>query len=131
MQRDKKITQFAKKLVRLSKDGDLVTEAKVGEVLAALKQAKPRHLGAILKTYLRYIKREVAAQTALVATPGALGTETLEALETHFSDLYQRTVRSETRDDASLIAGVRVRVGDDVYDASVAGRLERLAAQVH
>ena len=29
------------------------------------------------------------------------------------------------------IAGVRVRFGDDVYDASVAGRLQRLAESVN
>jgi len=131
MQRDKKITQFVKKLVRMSKDGGVVTEARVGEVLSALKQARPRHLGRILKTYLRYIQREVAAQTALVSTPGDLSPEALQAIATHYSKIYGRTIQGATRQDPSLIAGVRVRVGDDVYDASVAGRLKRLAEQVH
>ena len=38
MKRDKKITQLAKKLVELSKEDGLVTEARVVEVLAGLKQ---------------------------------------------------------------------------------------------
>jgi F0F1-type ATP synthase delta subunit len=46
--------------------------------------------------------------------------------------LKSTTVRSKAvaAEDASLIAGVRVRVGDDSYDASVSGRLQRLAERV-
>ena len=54
MTRDKKVLSFAKKLVEMSRDNGVVTEAKVAEVLAALKQAKPRHELQVLKTYLSF-----------------------------------------------------------------------------
>lgn len=131
MKRDKKITQLAKKLVELSKDNGIVTEAKVGEVLAGLKQIQPRHYLLTLKTYLTYLRREIALQTAIVSTPAALSPDALRSLEAKFSSLYGRSVSAVTKTDPSLIAGVRVRVGDDVYDASVAGSLQRLAENVH
>lgn len=132
MKRDKKITRFAKKLVELSKDGEgIVTEAKVGEVLAGLKQVKPRHNLLILKSYLELVRREVALQTAVVATPAALSDDALKAIEANFTELYGRKINAVSTSDSSLIAGVRVRVGDDLYDASVAGRLQRLAEQVN
>lgn len=132
MQRDKKTTRLAKKLVELSReDNGVVTDAKVGEVLAGLKQVEHRHPLLVLKAYLYYLRREVALQTAVVWTPGALGAESLEAIAAKFTQQYARPISAETREDASLIAGVRVRVGDDVYDASVAGRLKRLAESVH
>ena len=131
MKRDKKITQFAKKLVELSKEGGVVTEAKVTEVLAGLKQVQPRQYLAILKSYLAYIRRELAAQTAVVATPSALSDDALKAIEAKFSSVYGRPIKAVAENDSSLIAGVRVRVGDDLYDASVAGRLKRLAEQVN
>ncbi|WP_269524098.1 F0F1 ATP synthase subunit delta [Coraliomargarita parva] len=132
MKRDKKITDFAKKLVQLSKDdAGVVTEERVTDVLAGLKQVQPRNYLGILKTYLRYIQRELALQTAVVATPGALSPDALKAIESNFSKLYNRPISAVTTTDASLIAGVRVRVGDDVYDSSVAGRLKRLAEAVH
>jgi F-type H+-transporting ATPase subunit delta len=132
MKRDKKITQFAKKLVQLSKDAQgVVTEAQVGQVLAAIKQAEMRGHLSILKTYLSYLRREVALQTALVSTPGSLSQESLDAISTKFTALYGRTVTAQVKADPSLIAGLRVRVGDDVYDASIAGRLQRLAENVH
>lgn len=132
MKRDKKITQLAKKLVELSKDEQgVVTEAKVGEVLAGLKQVAVRHHLSVLKAYLNYLRREIALQTAVVSTPDSLSSETLQAIAAKYTAIYGRPVSAVVKSDPSLIAGVRVRVGDDVYDASVAGRLQRLAENVH
>jgi len=131
MKRDKKIIQLAKKLVQLSKDDNgVVTEAKVGEVLAGLKQVQHRQHLNVLKSFLGFLRREVALQTAVVSTPGALSDAVLKEIETNYSKLYGRPITAVTTQDTSLIAGVRVRVGDDVYDASVAGRLQRLAENV-
>ncbi|TVP80887.1 MAG: hypothetical protein EA353_02760 [Puniceicoccaceae bacterium] len=132
MRRDKKITKLAKKLVELSREvNGVVTDAKVAEVLAGLKQAEVRHRLLVLKTYLYYVRREVARQTAVVSAPTALSAESLEAVAAKFSAVYDRPISAESREDRTLIAGVRVRVGDDVYDASIAGRLQRLAESVH
>ena len=131
MKRDQKITRLAKKLVELSKDDGVVTEAKVGEVLAGLKQVQHRHHLAVLKAFLNYLRREIALQTAVVSMPGALSDDALKAIEATYSKMYGRPVSAVTQQDTSLIAGVRVRVGDDVYDASVAGHLQRLAENVN
>lgn len=131
MTRDKKVLQFAKKLVELSREDGVVTDAKVSEVLAGIKQVKPRHELLVLKAYLHYIRKAIAEQTAVVATPGALSADALAAIESNFSKIYDRKITAVTTADESLIAGVRVRVGDDVYDASVAGRLKRLAESVN
>ena len=131
MNRDQKITKLAKKLVELSKDSGVVTESKVAEVLAGFQQVQHRHHLTVLKTFLNYLRREVALQTAVVSTPTKLSDDALKAIEVQFSKLYNRPVSAVTQTDTNLIAGVRVRVGDDVYDASVAGRLQRLAESVN
>ncbi len=131
MIRDQKITKLAKKLLELSKDSGVVTESKVTEVLAGLRQVQHRHHLTVLKTFLNYLRREVALQTAVVSTPTKLSDDALKAIEVQFSKLYNRPVSAVTQTDTNLIAGVRVRVGDDVYDASVAGRLQRLAESVN
>jgi F-type H+-transporting ATPase subunit delta len=131
MKRDKKITQLAKKLVELSKDNGVVTEAKVGEVLAGLKQVKHRDHLTVLKAFLSYLRREVALQTAVVSTPASLSADAIKDIEAYFTNIYGRSISAVTQQDTSLIAGVRVRVGDDVYDASISGRLQRLAENVH
>ena len=131
MKRDQKITKLAKKLLELSMDNGVVTESKVAEVLAGFQQVQHRRHLTVLKTFLNYLRREVALQTAVVSTPTGLSEDALKAIEVQFSKLYKRPVNAVTQPDTSLIAGVRVRVGDDVYDASVAGRLQRLAESVN
>ena len=132
MHRNKKVIQLAKKLVQLSKDSEgVVTEASVTEVLAGLAKAGPRHHLLTLKTYLAFLRRELALLTAVVASPAALSSDALDAIAKHFSKVYSRPIKAVAAEDASLIAGVRVRVGDDSYDASVAGRLQRLSERVH
>ena len=131
MKNDKKVTQFVKKLVELSKKDGVVTAARVSEVLEALKQAQQQNHLAVLKVFLNYIRREIALQTAVVATPLNLNEANLKAIETHFTKQYNRPISAVLQQDDSLIAGVRIRVGDDVYDASVAGHLQRLAENIH
>jgi F-type H+-transporting ATPase subunit delta len=131
MKGDIKISQFAKKLVELSKEDEVVTEAKVTEVLGALKQVNHRHHLTILKAYLNYMRREIALQTAVVSAPIKLSEENLKAIEAHFTREYNRPIQAVLKQDESLIAGVKIRIGDDVYDASVARHLQRLAENIH
>lgn len=131
MKGDIKISQFAKKLVELSKEDKVVTEAKVTEVLGALKQVNHRHHLTILKAYLNYLRREIALQTAVVSAPAKISEENLKAIETHFTREYNRPIQAVLKQDESLIAGVRIRIGDDVYDASVASYLQRFAENIH
>jgi F-type H+-transporting ATPase subunit delta len=131
MNRNKKNLQLVKKLVELSKVDELVEASKVSEVLASLKELKIPHTLAILKLYLRQIRREIALHTATVYTPTSLSATVLSKVEQDFTKLYGRKIKAVAETDTSLIAGVRVRVGDDVYDSSVAGRLQRLAENVH
>lgn len=131
MQRHKKVIQLAKKMVLLSRDdAGVITEARVGEILAGLRQVQPRHHLLLLRKYLNYLRRELARQTAVVASPVALSPESLETIAQHYTKLYDRPIQAVATEDESLIAGVRVRVGDDSYDASVSGYLQRLAARV-
>ena len=88
MKRDQKIIKLAKKLVELSKDNGVVTESKVVEVLSGLQQVQHRHHLTVLKTFLNYLRREVALQTAVVSTPAGLSDDALGAIEAQFSRLY-------------------------------------------
>ena len=131
MIRGQKITKLAKKLLELSKDNGVVTESKVTEVLAGLQLVQHRYHLTVLKTFLNYLRREVALHTAVVTTPTRLSEDAIKAIEVQFSKLYNRPISAVTQSDTALIAGVRVRVGDDVYDASIAGCLQRIAESVN
>ena len=121
---------FAQKLVELSTKDGLVTSAAVDEVLGGLREMKLRDHKAVLKAYLELVKRAVREQTITVEYAGELSSDALAKIVAKYEAQYDRKLETVTQKVPELIAGVRVSVADDVFDASVAGRLEALAAQV-
>lgn len=131
MRADRKLKDFARKLVALSLDEEgLVSESRVGEVLAALRQHPPRRPRTVLRLYLHGIEKALRETTVLVQHAGSLEAGTLETIRSTMAERYKRPLRADSRETPDLLAGIRVRVADDVYDASAAGRLARLAAEV-
>jgi F-type H+-transporting ATPase subunit delta len=54
----------------------------------------------------------------------------IDDIRTTLEEKYGRRVRATARVDSSLIGGVSIRIGDEVIDASVRGKLARLAASL-
>jgi F-type H+-transporting ATPase subunit delta len=97
-------------------------------VLAYLAQHPPRQPLAVLRHYHRLVAGQLARNRALVEHGGPVDDGLLRAIEAAFTRKYQRPVAATARPNPDLIAGLRVRVGDDVYEASVAGQLAVLSA---
>jgi F-type H+-transporting ATPase subunit delta len=77
--------------------------------------------------YRRLVVRQLARNQALVSHAGVLGADVLRTIEAAFSRKYQRPVAATARPDPSLLAGLRIRIGDDVYESSIASQLAALA----
>lgn len=122
---------LAKKLVAMSLNEEgRVDEAKVSETLLALRSNPPRDHKGLLREYLRRIEREIAKNVAIVEYAGQPGESALDALRANLAETYDRPVEIELRKDPELLAGLRVTVGDDVYEDSAATRLRPLSSAV-
>lgn len=130
MKLGRKYKNFARSLVAVSLENGLVSEDRVREILETLVQEKPRDLKQILRAYRWYIEREIRFSTARVEHAGELSEDSVSGLKKHLEADYGRSVSLELRQVPSLIAGIRIRIGDDVIDNSVAGRLTHLRTQV-
>lgn len=118
----------AKRLLAMSLEGGVVSADLVGAVLAALTKSRASHqLRPLLRAYLANIRRELARGEARIEHAGPLGTAEADAIAAHFSKLLGRTVRPVARRNDALLAGFRVRVGDDVTDLTASLRLANLA----
>lgn len=118
----------AKRLLALSLHEGTVSADRVGAVLAALGRRHPAHqLRPLLRAYLGAVRREIARAEARIEHAGPLSAEAAAAIAAHFTKALGRPVRPVPARNDALLAGFRVRVGDDVTDLSAAGRLERLA----
>lgn len=67
---------------------------------------------------------------AVVHSAAALGEEQLAALKAAIKARTGKEARIETAIDESLIGGVKVKVGDMIFDASVTGQLSALKQQL-
>lgn len=128
MTRDKQIINYAKGLLKVSLEDGQFSEERAAAVLQSLEKNPPRNYASVLKEYLKLVQREVANSTAAVEHAGDLSPAAIEAIKAKFTAHYGRSISVTTSQNDSLIAGIRVRVGCDVYDSSVAGALKELEA---
>jgi len=122
--------QLARRLFTLSMADGLVSAELVGGVLAYVEKHRPANPVMVLKAYRRLVAAELAKGEALVEHAGAISDAMLASIASAMSRKYARTVSATAKPSAELLAGIRVHVGDDVYELSVAGQLAALAAAV-
>ena len=95
-----------------------------------IRKGRIRLLGSILKEYeklAREARREITVQ---VRSAAKLSTAQLEKLREILEKKLDRTVSLSVKVDPSLIGGLIVRVGDQLYDNSIRSRMEKLRAHL-
>ena len=83
-------------------------------------------LPGICVAYREHLDELLGRVDAQVISARPLSSDEVEAIQTHLSERTGRTVTVNPAVDKDLIGGVIMRVGDEVIDASVATRLDRL-----
>src|SRR3954465_2929118 len=126
----KQIQQLAKQYFSLSVVDGAISAYPVSGVLAYVEKHRPPHSVAVLRAYSRLIANEIARNQAVVEHAGPINDSALAAIVASMTKRYGRKITGVGRRNDALLAGVRVRVGDDVYESSVAGQLGVLGAAV-
>ena len=126
MSLDKKTRRFAHSLFKLSLEDGRVSESRVGAILGWVDREKPHRSVALLREYLRLVTIEIDRSLAKVEHAGDLSADSLREIAASFSKRYGRPIEAIARPNADLIAGLRIRIGFDVYENSVASQLATL-----
>lgn len=87
-------------------------------------------LPAIAAEYTRLLNRQRGIVEAVVTSAQPLTTEETAAIRARVEAMTGTSVELRSAVDPALIGGLTVRVGDQLHDASVRGRLERLRNQL-
>lgn len=121
------LKDFARKLVELSLDEHgLPSSERVSAVLAALEENPPARHRTLLRQYARYLEVVLRQTEAKVEYAGPEPRAAAEAIVASLSKSYGRKLTLRLENNEALIGGLRVRVGDDVYDSSIATQLQQL-----
>ena len=126
MQDSEKTKRFARKLLELSMEGDCVSAERVDAVLESLRTRNPRHTKPVLKKYLFYITREINRSVAKIELAGEPTPESLKAVTDLLGRQYDRKIEIICEENLDLIAGMKIRIADDVWDEDIATHLENL-----
>lgn len=130
--KNKNLRKTAARLTELSRGSDgRIDESRVKTVLAELEKTfPPTALRPLLESFYAAVARELRFSEARIEFAGTLPAGTDASLAAHFSALYARPISPVSVPNPALLGGLRVQVGDDVYDASLAGTLSRLRASL-
>lgn len=126
----KQVQLLARQYFKLSLADGVLSADRVGGVLEHIEKHRPANTPAVLKAYQRLVAAEFARGQAVVEHAGAINDATLSSIAAVMSRKYGRPVSAVARKNDALVAGLRVRIGDDAYESSVASQLATLAAAV-
>ncbi len=128
MQIPKEARRKARELFDASLDDSGRPDAgKTLRIADLLVKSAPRHSVQILKEFTRLVRLETAKHHAVIESAAPIDDAARDAI---LKSLRQRDggeVSFETKVDPSLIGGARIRLGSEVWDASVRSRLAALS----
>ncbi len=102
--------------------------SKALSIADLLVKSAPRHSLQILKEFTRLIRLESAKHHAVIESAAPVDESTRAAIQKSLEKRDGGTVTLETKVDPSLIGGSRIRLGSEVWDATVVSRLNALAS---
>ncbi len=91
-----------------------------------LRRRRVESLPSIAREFRRLYNRRAGIVEATATSAAELDEAELAALRDRLEQMSGGRIELETRVDPALLGGVQVRLGDQLIDGSVRGRLERL-----
>jgi F-type H+-transporting ATPase subunit delta len=122
----KQARREAKELFRTCVVAGLLDENRVRQAVQQVIQLKPRGYVAILTHFLRLVKLDLERRTAQVESATPLSPDLQAQIQTSLARSYGKGLNISFAQNPKLIGGMRIKVGSDVYDGSVQGRLAEL-----
>ncbi|MCE0521622.1 MAG: F0F1 ATP synthase subunit delta [Methylacidiphilales bacterium] len=126
MKIDRPSRQLAKKYFRACRrpDGGF-DERGIREIVQLLIDQKPRNHLAVLSYLYRLVELALEENTVRVESAAPLpdrGASIFTSLEQH----YGPAARTSYEENPALLGGLRIRRGNNIWDGSLSGRLDRL-----
>ena len=116
----------ARRIFRLcSKDGQ-VNEKHLKVAIKKLAEEKPRDYRGMLQALRRLLRAELAAKQVTVESAVELNETTSNKVKKSLKGQYGKDLNFDFKVTPELLGGMRIRVGNDLFDGSVKARLERL-----
>ena len=126
MKLNKEIRQLSRKMLQASFTDGQLDPGRISSLVDSLITQKRRNYIDVLKNYRRLLRLELEKRHATVETSSEVDPALRSEIVANLKSKYSNDLSTEFHVDPRLLGGMRVRVGNDVWDGSVRNRLERL-----
>jgi F-type H+-transporting ATPase subunit delta len=125
-----KVSKDARKLSRLmlrnSFTSGKLDEQKVSGMVQSVLEAKPRHYVAVLQDYQHLLQLEAEKRRAVIESATPLNRSLGERIIENLKGRYGEDLTTEFRTNPELLGGLKIKIGNDVWDGSIKERLNQL-----
>lgn len=130
MRISKQARRNAKSLFNACREKGVLDADKVRVVVTRVIAEKPRDYIAMLRHFQRLVKLDLDRRTARVENAIESSPALQESVTKELTRRYGPGLNLSFGVNPALIGGVKIRVGSDIYDGSVAARLQALAERL-
>ena len=95
-----------------------------------VRHARGRRIGAMLTEAAKVVADQYGFDLATITVATELKKQAASRLEKTLTTSYGRPIKLNTVIDPSILGGMRIQIGNDVIDGSVAARLNELRTQL-
>ena len=130
MKINKEIRQLSREMLRASFTDGQLDRGKIASLVQSLVTKRPRHFIDILQNYKRLLRLEIEKRHARIESATQLTPKAAFDIGARLKRKYGEDLTTEFVVDPTLLGGIRVRVGSDVWDGTLRNRLERLQQEL-
>lgn len=127
MKISKVATVTARRIFAMCQKDGRMDEERLSKAIRRIADDKPRDYRGILAALRRLVRLELERRHVVVESAAELDPDTQSRVQSSLARQYGDDLTYEYRITPDLIGGLKVRVGNDVWDGSVRGRLDRLS----
>jgi F-type H+-transporting ATPase subunit delta len=116
----------ARRLFRFCLVNGSLDEARVRQIVQRVLESKRRDGHVLLSRFLRLVRLDRSRHTAEVESATVLPPDLQAGVKAGLAQVYGPGLSISFVESPALIGGMRIRVGNDVYDGSVRAKLAAL-----
>lgn len=127
MKISKAATATARRIFGLCQVDGQLDEARLRDVFGKIATEKPRDFRPILSALHRLTRLEIEKRKVTVESAAPLAPADQRRVMANLIAEYGDKLIFDFTENPALLGGLRIRVGSDVFDGTVQGRIDRLS----
>jgi|ERR1700726_2286831 F-type H+-transporting ATPase subunit delta len=130
MKSTKEARKVSRELFRHSFTSGKLDEEKISNMVQTVLETRPRRYVDVLKDYQRLLQLETDKRHAVIESAIPLNRSLGDQIVANLRARYGEDLTTEFRTNPELLGGLKIKIGNDVWDGSIKSRLNQLQEQL-